>query len=91
MAGMTSMVSCIDDLDIVINKDDLVGKWHATDKTTEFWRFKSDGSGLTWDEADDVHEDDTEGKKTSNGCDPNLKSMQQDEATQEWKYRKKPD
>ena len=61
LAGMASMVSCIDDLDLVINKDDLVGKWHATDKTTEFWRFKSDGSGLTGDEADDVHEYDTGG------------------------------
>jgi DNA polymerase V len=30
-------------------------------------------------------------KKTSNGCDPNLKNMRQDGATQERKYRKKPD
>lgn len=61
LAGLATTVSCIDDFDVVINKSDLVGKWQSTDKTTEYWRFKSGGTGSTWDEADDVHEYDTVG------------------------------
>ena len=37
------------------SSSDLVGKWRVTSKQ-EYWRYDSNGSGRTWDEADDVHE-----------------------------------
>ena len=41
---------------------DLIGKW-CVDNSQEYWRYDSDGTGLTWDESQDVHEDDeTTGK-----------------------------
>jgi outer membrane biogenesis lipoprotein LolB len=56
-----SLVGCTEKTELVINKDDLVGKWQATDRPTEFWRYNADGTGKTWDEGDDVYEDDTVG------------------------------
>ena len=37
--------------------DLIVGKWVAGQ---EFWRYDADGTGATWDEADDVHEDEAQ-------------------------------
>ncbi len=34
---------------------DLIGKWRSG---TEYWRYDKGGTGKTWDEADDVYEDD---------------------------------
>lgn len=35
----------------------LAGKWVAGQ---EFWRYDANGTGATWDEADDVHEDEAQ-------------------------------
>lgn len=59
--AMVSLVGCTEKPELIINEAALVGKWQATDRTTEFWRYNADGTGQTWDEADDVHEDDTVG------------------------------
>ena len=37
--------------------DLIAGKWVAGQ---EFWRYDADGTGATWDEADDVHEDEAQ-------------------------------
>lgn len=42
---------------------DLVGKWVLTKdgvQGTEFWRYDADGTGATWDTADDVSEDEAQ-------------------------------
>ena len=52
------MIGCGEkDVEPSFNSADLVGKWQVSN-SQEFWRYNSDGSGLTWDEAQDVHEDD---------------------------------
>lgn len=61
LVAAVALVGCTEKPELVINEADLVGKWQATDRTTEFWRYNADGTGVTWDEADDVHEDDTVG------------------------------
>ncbi len=41
----------------------LVGKWVGNGgraATTEYWRYDSNGSGVTWDEADDVYENEAQ-------------------------------
>lgn len=56
---VAAMAGCTDPNDtVMVDGSALVGKWCAMDNKTEFWRFNSDGSGLTWDEADDVYETD---------------------------------
>lgn len=52
---------CTGKTELVIDQNALVGKWQATDRNTEYWRYNADGTGLTWDEADDVYEYDTVG------------------------------
>lgn len=37
--------------------DLIVGKWVAG---TEYWRYDADGNGGTWDEGEDVHEDEAQ-------------------------------
>lgn len=42
------------------NRSDLIGKWVLTSNGTtgtEYWRYDADSSGVTWDTADDVSED----------------------------------
>ncbi|MBR1793296.1 MAG: hypothetical protein IJ764_06640 [Bacteroidales bacterium] len=39
------------------NSSDLIGKWKENGSST-YWRYDSGGSGLTWDESEDVSEDD---------------------------------
>ena len=53
MAGCTDLFE-----KVIVDDAALVGKWYALDNKTEFWRFNADGSGLTWDESDDVYEHD---------------------------------
>ncbi len=59
--GMALATGCTEKTELVINPSDLHGKWQATDNRTEFWRYNSDGTGITWDESDDVYETDTVG------------------------------
>ena len=61
LTAMAVMVGCTEKAEVVVDRNALVGKWQATDNTSEFWRYNADGTGKTWDESDDVHETDTVG------------------------------
>ena len=61
LTAMAAMVGCTEKAEVVVDRNALVGKWQATDNTSEFWRYNADGTGKTWDESDDVHETDTVG------------------------------
>ncbi|HOO84903.1 MAG TPA: hypothetical protein PLS94_10085 [Prolixibacteraceae bacterium] len=52
-----TIVSCDMAFDEPFNQDLLVGKWKSG---TEFYKYASDGTGTTWDEADDVYEDEAQ-------------------------------
>lgn len=39
---------------------DLVGVWENDDNAGEFWRYRSDLTGCTWDEGDDVTEEEAQ-------------------------------
>ena len=54
-AIIVSMSSCSPDTDIEFEKTLLYGKWQEAD-TQNFEVYKEDGTGYTWDEADDVTE-----------------------------------
>lgn len=42
---------------ISFNQNDLVGKWKVSN-TQVFWQYGADGTGVTWDESQDVSEGD---------------------------------
>ena len=50
-----SMSSCSPNPDVEFDRDLLIGKWQETN-TLNFEVYGKDGSGYTWDEADDVTE-----------------------------------
>jgi hypothetical protein len=50
-----SMSSCSPNTDIEFDRNLLIGKWQETN-TLNFEVYGKDGSGYTWDEADDVTE-----------------------------------
>ena len=50
-----SMSSCSPNPDVELDRDLLIGKWQETN-TLNFEVYGKDGSGYTWDEADDVTE-----------------------------------
>ena len=50
-----SMSSCSPNTDVELDRDLLIGKWQETN-TLNFEVYGKDGSGYTWDEADDVTE-----------------------------------
>ena len=54
-ATMLSMSSCSPDTDVELDRNLLIGKWQETN-TLNFEVYGKDGSGYTWDEADDVTE-----------------------------------
>ena len=54
-ATMLSMSSCSPDTDVELDQKLLIGKWQETN-TLNFEVYGKDGSGYTWDEADDVTE-----------------------------------
>lgn len=45
---------------MVFDQYDLVGVWENDDNAGEFWRYRSDLTGCTWDEGDDVLEDEAQ-------------------------------
>ncbi len=49
-------VSCAED-DISFDEELLIGKWQDG---SLFYRYDSDGTGATWDEADDIDEDEAQ-------------------------------
>ena len=54
-AIIVSMSSCSPDTDVELDRTLLIGKWQETN-TLNFEVYGKDGSGYTWDEADDVTE-----------------------------------
>ena len=54
-AIILSFTSCSPDTDIEFDETLLYGKWQEND-TQNFEVYKEDGTGYTWDEADDVTE-----------------------------------
>ena len=54
-AIIVSMSSCSPDPDVELDKTLLYGKWQETN-SLNFEVYKADGTGYTWDEADDVTE-----------------------------------
>lgn len=62
--------------------DLLLGKWS---RGSEYWRYDSNGKGVTWDTADDVHEDEAQAFKWDYDDDDNtLTHIHWMEMTQEW-------
>ncbi len=56
-AGALLFAACTEKIKpVTIDSSLWVGKWCATDITTEYWRFDADGNGETWDVSDDVQE-----------------------------------
>lgn len=50
------MVSCIknkDDDRLVVDQSQVTGLWAKANNPYEFWRFRSDLTGITWDETPD--------------------------------------
>ena len=54
-AIIVSMSSCSPDNDVELDQTLLYGKWQETN-SLNFEVYKADGTGYTWDEADDVTE-----------------------------------
>lgn len=49
---------CTNDIVLDVNPSDLTGKW-VVENTQEYWRFRSGGTGVTWDESEDIYEDES--------------------------------
>ena len=54
-AGCLTLSGCLKDFFLDVNPDDLTGRW-VVEGTQEYWRFRSDGTGVTWDESEDISE-----------------------------------
>lgn len=54
-AGCLTLGGCLKDFFMIVNPDDLTGRW-VVEGTQEYWRFNGDGSGVTWDESEDISE-----------------------------------
>ena len=57
-AGWLALGSCTDDPVLDVNPDDLTGRW-VVEGTQEYWRFRNDGTGVTWDESEDIYENES--------------------------------
>lgn len=44
---------------IDVNPDDLTGRW-VVEGTQEFWHFRNGGTGVTWDESEDISEEESD-------------------------------
>ncbi len=54
-----TMVACGgNETHINVQEDQLYGLWRKNN-TQEYWRYKSDGTGVTWDEGDDITEEES--------------------------------
>ena len=56
-AGCLAMSGCIKDI-LNFFADDITGRW-VVEGTQEYWRFRSDGTGVTWDESEDISENES--------------------------------
>ena len=52
--------SCVDD--VFFDSSLLIGKWESDG---EYYRYDADGTGVTWDTKEDVHEDEAQAFKWS--------------------------
>lgn len=55
---VSMLVGCSDDTHITVEPYQLVGLWQKFG-TQEFWRYRIDGTGVTWDESEDVSEEES--------------------------------
>lgn len=46
------------DVHIMVEPEQLLGKW-LKDGSQEYWRYRSDSTGVTWDESEDVSEEES--------------------------------
>jgi len=51
-------VGCTDDPVLDVDPRDLAGKW-VVENTQEYWRFRDGGTGVTWDESEDIYEEES--------------------------------
>lgn len=56
--GCFVLNGCGKDFVLDVNADDLTGRW-VVEGTREYWRFRSDGRGVTWDEGEDISEEES--------------------------------
>jgi hypothetical protein len=49
---------CSDDPVLVFDPSELMGKW-VVEGQQEYWRFRTDGTGVTWDESEDISEEES--------------------------------
>ncbi|MBQ9547376.1 MAG: hypothetical protein IJU90_08845 [Bacteroidales bacterium] len=59
VAALFLFTSCAKEKEeeISFNQNDLVGKWLVSN-TQLYWKYEADGTGVTWDESQDVGEGD---------------------------------
>ncbi|MBP5678101.1 MAG: hypothetical protein J6W88_06365 [Bacteroidales bacterium] len=53
-----AVCACQKDEHINVNPSDLVGKWQRTG-TEEYWRINAANDGVTWDESQDISEEES--------------------------------
>ncbi len=59
VAGAVLLTGCGPDVThITVGADQLYGLWKKTG-TQEYWRYRANGTGVTWDVADDVTEEES--------------------------------
>lgn len=58
LAVCALFAACTHDDHITVKPEQLHGCW-VKSGTQEFWRYRDDGTGVTWDEADDVAEEES--------------------------------
>ena len=76
------MVSCGKETKESFDSSLLPGKWNSG---TEYYRYDSDGTGVYWDSADDVHEEEAQAFKWSyDDSDNSLTLIHWMEMTQDW-------
>lgn len=59
-AAVAVIMSSCGQTEVEYDKALLTGKWQDKAKTTLYYVYNSDGSGYTWDEADDITEDEAQ-------------------------------
>ncbi|MBQ9201438.1 MAG: hypothetical protein IJ154_03590 [Bacteroidales bacterium] len=52
--------SCQSEKSVDCSEEDLVGLWYNDASPREYWRYYPDGSGYTWNEDDDVYENEAQ-------------------------------
>lgn len=57
-AGCIFQSGCGKDSVLDVNPNDLTGKW-VVENSQEYWRFRSGGTGVTWDESEDISEEES--------------------------------